>query len=253
MTWNDVVKKKCHFSLDDTIEIFRDLTENEGVYKSMFENKILAYLRKLHEFYGATVSLYCFYEDGKGFDLHLASDRYAKEFKANGDWIKVGFHGRNGNITYDQTTAQEAKRDYDLVVTELQRICGGPECLTRRVRLSWFQGNTASIEAFRQCDWGITGLFTADDQRQSYDLLPSEEEEIRTKGYRKAGNMEYYHTDIRAERIPDKHFLKHAIYGQDVCVIFTHEYLVLDGRIQKKLERLLLEAVKSGREFSFLE
>lgn len=40
--------KYVHLSIDDTIAIFEDLTENKDNYSSIFENKTLKFLRELN-------------------------------------------------------------------------------------------------------------------------------------------------------------------------------------------------------------
>ena len=56
-----------HFSVDDTITIFENLTKEN--YNSCFEEPTLAFLKKLNEQYGLKVSMYCFFESASGFNL----------------------------------------------------------------------------------------------------------------------------------------------------------------------------------------
>lgn len=44
--YND--QKIFHLSLDDTINIFKDITDNENIYLSVFENPVLGWLKSLH-------------------------------------------------------------------------------------------------------------------------------------------------------------------------------------------------------------
>ena len=50
----------AHFSVDDTINIFIDLTNHS--YDSIFENETLNFFRCMHEQYGGKVTFYCYYE-----------------------------------------------------------------------------------------------------------------------------------------------------------------------------------------------
>lgn len=236
-----------HFSVDDCIEIFKELTDKQDCFKSMFDQPILGYLKELHEAYGIKVSLYCFYEDLNGFNLSQATDLYAKEFMDNSDWLKLGFHGKNCHLLYDAASAEEAAQDYTVFIKELQRICGGSASITKVVRLSGFQGNRDAVLAMRDCSHGIRGLFTADDSRKSYykEADYSSEEDVVMDA------IHYYHTDLRVEncswrsiRLPDQ---------QKKSVIFTHEYYLQSQKMQIRLEKLFCICVKEGRKFSFFE
>lgn len=85
--------RQLHFSIDDTIKIFQDLTQNEKEYESIFENSILNFLWECHQKFGLKVSLYCYYEEGN-FDLSTVPDTYREEFLKNSDWLQFGFHYR---------------------------------------------------------------------------------------------------------------------------------------------------------------
>jgi hypothetical protein len=50
----------------------------------------------MHELYGTKVTLFLFYESG-GFNLSRMSERYREEFCSQAEWLKLGFHARDGN------------------------------------------------------------------------------------------------------------------------------------------------------------
>ena len=62
VSFNLFALQKIHFSVDDVIGCFENLTRNENRYDSAFDEPFLAYIKSLHEKYNARVSLYCFYE-----------------------------------------------------------------------------------------------------------------------------------------------------------------------------------------------
>ena len=84
--------KFIHISVDDTIEIFRDLTENENKYDSIFDNEILKFMQKCHNLYGTKFSMYVFYNYGEGITLEQCTNKFRSEFEENSDWLKFGFH-----------------------------------------------------------------------------------------------------------------------------------------------------------------
>ena len=65
--------QKIHCSVDDTLWIFKDLTEHKE-YVSIFENPILNKIKVLQ-------------------DVGLGYIKFTKEFEKNADWLKFGFHG----------------------------------------------------------------------------------------------------------------------------------------------------------------
>ena len=88
---NSIADGQIHFSIDDVIDIFLDLTENQHQYNSIFDNSTLDFLRTCHMDYGAKFVLYCFYES-ENFNLSMVPDKYRSEFLENSDWLNFGFH-----------------------------------------------------------------------------------------------------------------------------------------------------------------
>ncbi|WP_296025151.1 hypothetical protein [uncultured Treponema sp.] len=91
LSFNLFAIQKIHFSVDDVINCFENLTRNEKKYTSAFDEPFFAYIKSLHEKYDAKVSLYCFYEK-EGFSLAECTERFADDFKASSSWLKFGFH-----------------------------------------------------------------------------------------------------------------------------------------------------------------
>lgn len=122
----------CHISVDDTISLFKDLTIHENEYTSIFENSTLKYFKSLHDKYGAKVSFYVFYSwddlSKGGFSLRDVTDKFAKEFSENADWLKFGFHAMSAQ-SYQTTDIELQKEYYDAVINELLRITGGTQQL----------------------------------------------------------------------------------------------------------------------------
>ena len=54
------MNKIINFSIDDCIEIFRDITINN--YNSLFESDYFSFFKELHDKYDAKISLYSFVE-----------------------------------------------------------------------------------------------------------------------------------------------------------------------------------------------
>ena len=89
-----------HLSFDDVITVFEDL--NKEQYSSIFDNAELAWMKQLHDKYGVVISCYVFFEDNE-FSLAECTGRYRDEFQSNSDWLRFGFHSRNGTTVYGKT------------------------------------------------------------------------------------------------------------------------------------------------------
>ena len=159
-----------HFSVDDTIEIFRYLTQNNC--RSVFENPVLSYFKKLNEEYGFTVSMYCFYEKD-GFNLSMCSDKYKKEFEENANWLKFGFHALDDKSNYSDGDASKFKDDLIKTVDSLKRIVSD-KAITYDVRLGFGQGNKECIKTMKECFGDFNVLYGVDDERIVYYLNEEE-------------------------------------------------------------------------------
>lgn len=251
--------KFVHISIDDVIDIFKDLTINQNKYSSIFENKTLKYLKSLNEEYGAVFSLYCFYEYN-GHSLENTTDKFKQEFMQSKDWLKFGVHMLDETTTnYANTSADKAQSDYNKIVNELIRITGSIECIDVVPRLQNFAGNLESMIAMRETDAGIKGLLSADDDRQSYYLS----EEVNDFGksndryYDEGNNIVFFATDLRLELIEDiEKSLKDIdtdewIGRRDELIIFTHENYLEQRKIKRKLDKICKYSLENGYVFDF--
>lgn len=227
---------KVHISIDDTIDVFRDLTNNQQNYNSIFENRTLKYLQKLHNRYGAVFSLYCYYETAD-FDLSQCTGKFAKEFSENNSWLKFGFHAKNGTTNLSDITAEDACLEYEQVLAELGRIMGGPSSIDTYVRLQNFAGNYEAVQAINNCEYGIDGLLTADDDRASYYLDEIQNSFMRNNDYYfdQLNNLGFVSTDLRLENsnnLYDELFEIACDENQNQIIeVFTHEWAL--NRIMK--------------------
>ncbi|MDP4132495.1 MAG: hypothetical protein Q8882_00600 [Bacillota bacterium] len=249
---------KIHFSVDDTIGIFEDITKNKS-YESIFNNPLLRSFYNLHEEYGLKLSLYCFYENGnKTFNLSMCTDRFSEEFNKNSGWLKLGFHGKNENSKYAKDMFGTLKRDYSLVTDELIRI-SSIDCIDTCPRLSYCTGDEEGIVALKNHVPGIEGLLCADDTRLEYYLPADKNEElIRTGKYKDEKNgLTFFLSEKRFELMPDldeylasKDF-KSKITDNRHFEFFSHEYCFSKSPIGLQLTTLCKYAKTNGLEFSF--
>lgn len=243
-----------HLSFDDTILIFKDLSENN--YNSIFDNSILKWYKELHTQYGVVISCYVYYETDN-FNLKQVPGKYRDEFDENSDWLRFGFHSRNELVDYH---SDEIASDYILTVNELKRIVGD-NAIDNFIRLQKYQGSLNGIKELASLfDEPIIGLFTSDDLRDCYYLSPKQNSYIyrHDELFDSENGIWFASTDLRIEYIDS---LKSKLKELDSdswnnqmgdFVIFTHEW-ALNIENMNKIEMLCQYAVDNNYQFYFLE
>ncbi len=163
---------KYRLSSDDNILFLQDITKNQAVYRSIFENPYLAVYKKAHERYGAKVHLNLFYEfkpeeahfsdpSREYFNLSMMTDRFKDEFCANADWLKLAFHARGEfpNKLYQNVSAEEMTHDCLQVLREIVRFAGA-ECISDSTTVHWGAVSREGVRALRALGLrSLTGYF----------------------------------------------------------------------------------------------
>lgn len=240
-----------HFSMDDVIEIFKDLTKHADIYDSIFDNGTLGYLKEVHEKYGMKVTLYCFYEFD-GFNLSECTDKFVDEFFENRDWLKFGFHAYNAE-SYTDTDVARMRDEYMLLAEELHRITGfREEDLSKTLRLDRFAGTKQQLAMMEQ-DFGVSSFLTADDEeRKSYCLDNDEQSILYEEDYYMDGEISFTPTDIRLESLDGLEDLENILNNhkdEKYLVVFTHEHK-LNGKVKKMIHEVGKYGVKNRYTFS---
>lgn len=242
--------KYIHFSLDDVINIFKDLTKNSDKYDSIFDNKTLSYFKELHEKYGLKLSCYCFFDFSK-FKLSEATDKYRSEFMANAEWLKFGFHGLESKSDYSSSDSETANitNDYNKVITELNRITG---CLENNAkgldvmpRIHCYKGSFKNLISLKNINNGINGVLALDDDRPCYYLNASDTIVARNSDSFTASDSDsgliFISTDLRMEKISDPipvlQELQTPVWNNrtNALILFTHEW-ALNKQVKHNIE-----------------
>ena len=248
---NTMTKKQyVHFSIDDTIEIFNDITKNN--YETIFENETLRFLKECNNLYGTKFSLYCFYEYN-GFYLSDCTDRYTKEFEQNSDWLKFGFHGLNSGRDYSVLTTKEAKEDYELVINQLKRIVG-EKSITTIIRTEKFLCNKENAEELTNTEFGITGLLGLDTiDRPNYYLDETLKKRVFEEDIYSDDEMgiNIFKTDIRVEKIKNTYQEIKKMTNEEIIIIFTHEW-ALNEENKEKIKSISNIINKNNATYDFL-
>lgn len=167
-------KKVCYYC-DDVIWLYRDLARQRP--KSLFDNPFLKNLKEAHDRYGLKVQLNSFWRTDffygmDEFTLAEMPDDWKKEWQANRDWLRIGFHSLQEFPDYPFINA-----DYDDMVAVVEKIrrevarFAGEEVFTYGAVCHW---GTCSKDACRALkDLGFKVLLASCGPRKRYDGDPS--------------------------------------------------------------------------------
>lgn len=263
-------KKWAHFSIDDVYECLYDITANASTYTSIFNNVTFAYLKYLHDTYGATISLYCF-TDQSPFSFSTVTTKFQSEFQANKSWLKFGHHAPWTMNYGDATiTTDSAKTHYNNFVSGVMNLTGDYECIDRAPRLQNYAGTEASMIGLRDANCGIVGLLGADDTRNSYYLDSTKSSLLynHERFFENTNQLHFFTTDYRMESVDIINTvipaIKTAPYANKNTEIefFTHEVCVKDGytngdgtvttaTVKARIEALCQFAKDNGYRWTF--
>ncbi len=250
-----------HFSVDDCITLFRDLTENADRYDSIFDQPTLRAVKGLHDEFGIKISFYVYYSvntDDTVFDLSMATDRFSDEFSANADWLRFGYHAPDSEA-YQSATAEEHGKYYQLTVEQLLRITGSLECIDNFVRLDRYLADADTVRTLASAEEGITGLLIADrsdPDRDSYALSQEAKKICYAEDWWVEEGVCYTPTDVRLEAIEtDDAFYKllKSMEKDPRLTVFTHEWILGDEDVQKYMRWFAEYAHNCGIPFAFPE
>lgn len=237
---------KIHFSIDDTITLFEDLNRNK--YSSIFDNKILNFLKLMHEKYEIKVTLFCFYENyDKSFNLKMMTDRYYDDFVKSSDWLHFGFHGISGNDVITKIDFEEFKNKYSNFSYNMKRI--GCLKLEQNLRIHCYDINTEIINYLKeQLDLKI--LFCGETLKtKNYNLKLLENYYLHYFNKIYKYKIVYKRNSIRLE---NENNIDNNITKYNDLICFTHEWVFYDdfNGITSKIEKLF-EICKKNNYFYY--
>lgn len=257
-----------HFSFDDVYRALKDVTDHASIYESIFDSALFGWLKRMHDLYGAVFSLYTFnyYSKDLEYDISNLPSKYAEELKANAERLKFGFHARDDKKKYNSDEPATIKADYEKFCNAImQATKGNDSSIDRVVRLGFFSGTRGNVRALQECEKGILGLLTADNdnKRLSYYL-----EEDRTALLNQKGELWeeqrllFLKSQLRMELVESLENLLTEIvaYKQPrVLELFSHESCwyreskVNGYSIPELIEVLLKWAFEQGYGFDFAQ
>lgn len=258
------VEKFLHISFDDVSVCFQNLATES--YESLFDEPFFKSLKSLRDEYGACISLYTY--NGA---LNGVSSKYASEFTANSDWLKIGFHSNQSGLSLANATYEQGLEYWNNFVINVKRVCGTVDCLDRFPRLEYFAGSKQALLGMRDANFGALGFLSADDNRLSYYFDTDVTTYLYDNDYLKDknNNLLFISTDIRADWFYNfttnnvyKKPLKNTVLEElkyrnnnpcfktsfDVIIVFTHEWLVYDGKTVNSKFNSILETCQFAKQ-----
>ena len=182
-TWT--ANKICHYSVDDTWDILKDLTTNAAAYTSIFDNATLSAIKTIHESTGLCVTFNTFntVSSDNTYSITNVPEKasFQAEFQANKNWLRFAFHAEDDNTNYD--TDAGILTSYNTFVTAIYKLTGDYGCIDTFTRLGYFGGSLANVLQIKNASHGIRGLLCADTtNRDSYYLDTNQNTIVQHKG-----------------------------------------------------------------------
>lgn len=227
-----------HISIDDTIRIFKELTERKPL--SIFDLSFFHYFKRLHDKYGLVLSCYCFFQHGD-FTLAECTRNYKAEFEANANWLRFGFHGFNGSEDYGMQNELVSKEQYEQLMDNLAEVVG-MAALDSVIRIHRFKASKGFIRQIATYSkYPIQGLFGADDNRLSYFLSKKENELLVKNSFYKSECVMVLKTTQRFDSVKPSSIYCLFTHFRGGKYFFTHECYFFPTTVHMKIKAIIIK------------
>jgi len=221
-----IPQNSYHFSVDDVFDSLIEVTDRQV---GLFEHPFYAFLKKLHNQFGADISLYSFYQKNIDGKIHTLDEvRDLKEELALEPWLYFGPHALDyNNPPYSQTPEKQIET-FEKIYGQLERFVGR-EHFSRFVRLQYYSESYELAGYFKSR--GVQALFTTDKNAGSYRMPAEVASELLAKGYSSHLGMNFIRTNYRVEFFVDESLsepevterFKSTVEKYGFLVFYTHE------------------------------
>lgn len=192
-----------HISIDDYFSVLKELTINADSYSSLFDHPDFAFMRSMHQKYGAVFSLYVFNRmTGDTFDLSAMTEKFKQEFSKSAHWLKLGYHSDSEETYSDTLPDSVLVANVRAMYSQIERFASRDN-IDRIPRFGFFSVNKNGLVALR--DQGLVlGALTADDNRVSNCGLTRMELDIIRDSDRyvdREDNLNYFRSERRLDNL----------------------------------------------------
>jgi len=177
--WLKNILNKYRFSLDDNIWFLRDINQNAGNYKSIFNNSYLGFLKQVHDTFGTKIHMNIYYQT-EGFNLSQMTSKYKSEWKDNSEWLRLSFHAlqNDPDRPYINSGYDEVKRDCEIVKEQIQRFAG-EEVMDQETTLHWGAATVEGCRALRDSGYNaLAGYFVIEKDEEPVSYYLDEEKKL---------------------------------------------------------------------------
>jgi len=177
--WLNDILGKYRFSLDDNIWFLKDINNNSGTYRSIFNNMYLGFLKQVHDTFGTKIHVNIYYQTD-GFNLSQMTAKYRSEWKDNADWLHLSFHALQNDPDRPYITAgyDEVRRDCEMVKEQISRFAG-EEVMGPVTTLHWGAATIDGCRALRDCGYkALAGYFVVEKEKEPVSYYLSEDKKL---------------------------------------------------------------------------
>ena len=137
--------KYMHISFGDVSHSLLRLKNAE--YTSLYEEPFFAWLKSLHDAYGAKFSIYAYVNI-----LEQVPDTYKEEFAAAKDWLKIGLHAKDMSSSYAGLKYDTGVTVWNRFAENVLRITGTYDSIDRMPKLENFAGSREVLRGMKEAD-----------------------------------------------------------------------------------------------------
>jgi len=245
---------QVHISINGVSDVFEDLTEHRDEYTSIYDNDTLSFLKYCHDTYGATFTLYCYFETDD-FNMTMVPDTYLEEFEETHEWLSFGFYAKSDIKPTEEVTPDQLSADFVQFMEESQRITGNGHVT---LRLADWELTPEAVDALKQR--GVSSLFTVSDEKAGYYFTEEQNAMVLAEDsyLDETIGMMYYITDLCLDegRI-------NAVYGnlirtalnekQNAIIAVCAQESSLDASMKEKIENVCIFTQNYEYEFAAFE
>ena len=243
-------------------------------YVSLWDEPFFAWLKVLHEEYGAKFSLYTYTNVLQGVKAE-----YASELSMAADWLKIGFHADRSGHNLNEISYETGKGYWNAFVEEVRRITNDNgetdeiKSLDRMPRLEFFSGSKNGLLGMRDASFGALGFLSADDNRNSYYFDGETVEYLYENDNKKdeENRLTFVSTDLRGDwfangfsskytyRTPtEKSVYDELVYREKSSdfdeawksvIVFTHEWQVYQNGAINGRSAWITDACRYANEY----
>jgi len=177
--WLNDILGKYRFSLDDNIWFLRDINNNSGTYRSIFDNIYLGFLKRMHDTFGTKIHINIYYQTD-GFNLSQMTAKYRNEWKDNADWLHLSFHAlqNDPDRPYINAGYDEVRRDCEMVKEQISRFAG-EEVMGPVTTLHWGAATIDGCRALRDCGYkALAGYFVVEKGKEPVSYYLNEDKKL---------------------------------------------------------------------------